>query len=294
MDRAGHVHIISAGEKIQVAYPALFKKLPTISRTIVFTDSTVHEGSADPATERHQLAVRNAVAAVQEIALSLSIPVSREMIFPPSYGSVRSALTRIRQENPSARFTFDLSGGSKELCMALFAFAPWLGGEVYLSFDEKTPRHVPLPDPPVSSLLSSPNHQMILAILLNRKMMEKDPAKGAVPEGMEVWVSRQYLYGQLFSSYVPTRTKKAGEEDASGPGPATHEKKGRAPGPELSHATFSGFMGTLRDAGLVMEEYTQDSRKEKSYQITEAGETAFRFFSDPATGSLVRSMLEGA
>jgi len=292
MDRPGHVHIISAGEKIQVAYPALFKKLPTISRTIVFTDSTVHEGSADPATERHRLAVRNAVAAVQEIALSLSIPVSREMVFPPSYESVRSALTRIRRENPGARFTFDLSGGSKELCMALFAFAPWLDGEVYLSFDEKTARHVPLPDRPVSSLLSSPNHQMILAILLNRKRMEKAPAKGAAPGGMEVWVSRQYLYGQLFSSYVPTRTKKAGEEDA--PGPATRERKGRAPAAELSHATFSGFMGTLRDAGLVLEEYTPDSRKEKSYRITEAGETAFRFFSDPATGSLVRSMLEGA
>ncbi|WP_292419820.1 hypothetical protein, partial [Methanoregula sp.] len=59
-------------------------------------------------------------------------------------------------------------------------------------------------------------------------------------------------------------------------------------------ATFSGFMGTLRDAGLVLEDYAPDSRKEKSYRITEAGETAFRFFSDPATGSLVRSMLESS
>ncbi|AGB03887.1 hypothetical protein [Methanoregula formicica] len=137
MDRAGHVHIISAGEKIQVAYPALIRKLPTISRTIVFTDSTIHEGSVDPETERHRLAVRNAVAAVQEIAASLSIPVSRELIFPPSYGSVRSALTRIQRENPDARFMFDLSGGSKELCMALFAFAPWLGGMVYSPLTKK-------------------------------------------------------------------------------------------------------------------------------------------------------------
>lgn len=292
MDRAGHVHIISAGEKIQIAYPALIRKLPTISRTIVFTDSTLHEGSADPETERHRLAVRNAVAAVQEIAASFSIPVSRELIFPPSYGSVRSALTRIRRENPDARFTFDLSGGSKELCLALFAFAPWLGGEVYASFDEKTARHVPLPDRSVSSLLSSPNHQMILAILLNRKMMGKDPAKGAAFAGPEVWVPRQYLYGQLFSSYVPTRTKKAEPGGASGP--AIPERKGRVPAAKLSHATFSGFMSTLRDAGLVEEEFSVDSRKEKSYRITEAGETAFRFFSDPATGSLVRSMLEGA
>ena len=51
-------------------------------------------------------------------------------------------------------------------------------------------------------------------------------------------------------------------------------------------------MGTLRDAGLIEEEYSPGNRKEKTYRITEAGETAFRFFSDPATSSLVRSMLE--
>lgn len=292
MDRTEHVHIISAGERIQVAYPAMFRELPTISRTIVFTDSTAHDGSTDPVTDRHRLAVRNAAFAVQEIAASLSIPFSRELIFPPAYGSVRSALAKIRREYPDARFTFDLSGGSKELCLALLAFAPWLGGEIYASFDEKTARHVPLPDRTVSSLLSSPNHQMILAILLNRKKMITDAVKGTVPAAPEVWVSRQYLYGQLFSAYVPSRTKK--EKPGDAPHPVVHDKKGRKPAAELSHATFSGFMGTLRDAGLVEEAYAPDSRKEKSYRITEAGETAFRFFSDPATGSLVRSMLESS
>ncbi|MCK9580606.1 MAG: hypothetical protein M0Q92_09180 [Methanoregula sp.] len=286
MDRTGHVHIISAGEGIQVAYPAMFRELPAISRTIVFTDSAVHDGSTDPVTERHRLAVRNAVAAVQEISASLSVPFSREMIFPPAYVSVRSALAKIRREYPDARFTFDLSGGSKELCLALFAFAPWLGGEVYASFDEKTARRVPLPDRTVSSLLSSPNHQTILAILLNRRDLDKGAAKGAVPDP---WVSRQYLYGQLVSHYVPTRTKK--EKPGDAPQPVVHDKKGRTPAAELSHATFSGFMSTLRDARLVEEGYSPESRKEKSYRITEAGETAFRFFSDPATGSLVKNML---
>jgi hypothetical protein len=292
MDRTEHVHIISAGEKIQVAYPAMFRELPAISRTIVFTDSTVHEESTDPVTDRHRLAVRNAVSAVQEIAASLSIPFSREMIFPPAYGAVRSALAKIRREYPDARFTFDLSGGSKELCLALFAFAPWLGGEVYVSFDGKTPRNVPLPDRTISSLLSSPNHQMILAVLLNRKKMKNDAAKGAVPEDPELWVPRQYLYGQLVSSYVPSRTKKAKPGDL--PKPVVQYKKGRMPAAELTHQTFSGFMGALRDAGLVEEEYAPDNRKEKTYRITEAGETAFRFFSNPATGSLVRSMLESS
>lgn len=276
----------------------MFRELPGISRTIVFTDSFVHEGSSDPVTDKHRFAVRNAVSAVQEISASLSIPFTRVMIFPPAYVSVRLALAKIRREYPDDRFTFDLSGGSKELCLALFAFAPWLGGEVYAAFDEKTARTVPLPDRTISSLLSNPNHQTILAILLNRKKMKKDATKGtvpavpAVPEVPALWVSRQYLYKQLWSVYVPSRTKK--EKPGDPPKPVVRYKKGEKPAADLSHATFSGFIRTLRDAGLIEEQYSPESRKEKSYRITEAGETAFRFFSDPATSSLVRSLLESS
>ena len=208
MDRTEHVHIISAGEKIPIAYPAMFRELPAISRTMVFTDSIVHEGSPDPVTEKHRFAVRNAVSAVQEISASLSIPFTRVMIYPPAYTSVRSALAKIRREYPEARFTFDLSGGSKELCLALFAFAPWLGGEVYTSFDEKTARRVPLPDRTISSLLANPNHQKILAILLNRKKMKKDAAKGTVPAVPALWVPRQYLYQQARFVLCPVPGKE--------------------------------------------------------------------------------------
>lgn len=283
MDRKEHIHIISAGEKIQIAYPAMFRELPTISRTIVFTDSTNHESSPDPATEKNRLSVRNAVSAVQEIAASLSIPFTREMIFPPSYVSARSALAKIRRQYPDARFTFDLSGGSKTLCLALFAFAPWLGGEIYASFDEKTARRIPLPDRTISTLLSSSNYQMILAILIRTR----DAKKGApqVP-----WVSRQYVYQQLWPFYVPSRTKKTKPDDP--PQPAIKYQRGNKPAAEMSHQTFSGFIGTLRDTGLVLEENSPGNRKEKCYRITEAGETAFRFFSDPASNSLVKSLLE--
>lgn len=292
MDRTEHVHIISAGEKIAIAYPAMFRELPFISRTMVFTDSRVHDGSSDPATDRHRLAVRNAISAVQEISPSLSIPFTRVMIFPPAYGSVRSALAKIRREYPDARFTFDLSGGSKELCLALLAFAPWLGGEVYAAFDEKTARRVPLPDRTTGSLLASPNHQTILAILLNRGVMKKGTAGGTGPAVPAVWVPRQYLYKQLWSAYVPSRTKK--EKPGDPKKPVVQHTMGRKPAAELSHQTFSGFMGMLCDAGLVEEEFAPASRKEKSYRITEAGEIAFRFYADPATSSLVKSMLESS
>ena len=283
MDRKKHVHIISAGEKIHIAYPAMFRELPDISRTIVFTDSTVHEGSPDPVTEKNRLAVRNAILAVQEISASLSIPFTREVIFPPAYDSVRSALAKCRREYPDARFTFDLSGGSKALCMAIFAFAPWLGGEVYATFDEKTARRVPLPDRSISTLLSNPNYQTILAVLIRNR----EAVKGTPPSP---WVSRQYLYQQIWSFYVPSRTKKAKPGDP--PQPVIQYRRGHTPAADMSHATFSGFMVNLRKAGLIEEGHDEKNKKEKEYQITETGNSAFRFYSSPATNSIVKTVLD--
>jgi len=63
-----HVHIISAGEHIHTAYPAIFRTLPTITRTYVLADSVITEFSPNPITQRQRVAIRNAVAAVKEIS----------------------------------------------------------------------------------------------------------------------------------------------------------------------------------------------------------------------------------
>jgi len=278
-----HVHILSAGENIHTAYPAIFRTLQTITRTYVLADSTIYELSSIPEVEKTRLAVRNAVAAVKEISASLSIPFSRELIFPPAYPSVRDTLTKIHRECPGAVFTFDLSGGSKPLCMALFAFSLWLEGEVYSTFDEKTARCVPLPALPVRAMLSNPNYQTILAILIRNSKREAGTSTPA-------WVSRQYIYKQLWSVYVPSRTKKAKPGDPPTAKPVDY-KRGRKPAAELTHGTFSDFMHALVDAGLVVEKASPENKKEKLYRITESGEIAFRFFSDPATNTLVRTML---
>ena len=69
---------------------------------------------------------------------------------------------------------------------------------------------------------------------------------------------------------------------------------GRKPATELTHGTFSDFMKALADTGLVLEESLPENTRQKRYRITENGEIAFRFFSDPATGTLVRTVLEKA
>jgi len=278
-----HVHIISAGENIHTAYPAIFRTLPTITRTYVLADSTFYELSSNPEVEKARLAVRDAVAAVKEISASLSIPFSRELVFPPVYSSVRDTLTKIHNGCPGARFTFDISGGSKPLSNALFAFSSWLGGDVYSAFDQKTPRSVPLPGRPVRTLLTNPNYQTILAILLRTGRKDAGIASPA-------WVSRQYIFKQLWSVYVPSRTKKPKPDDP--PVQPVKYKRGRKPAAELTHGTFSDFMRALVDAGLVVEEVSSDKSHEKMFRITESGEIAFRFFSDPSTNTLVRTVLD--
>ncbi|MDP3563411.1 MAG: hypothetical protein Q8R70_02860 [Methanoregula sp.] len=278
-----HVHVISAGEKIHTSYPAIFRTLPTITRTYVLADNSVYELSSNPEVEKKRLAVRNAVAAVKEISSSLSMPFSRELVFPPVYLSVRDTLTKIHRECPGARFTFDISGGSKPLSNALFAVSPWLDGVVYSAFDQKAPRSIPLPERSVRTLLTNPNYQTILAILLRT-------GKNDVGAISSEWVSRQYIFRQLWSFYIPSRTKKAKPEDP--PMQPVKFKRGHKPAAELTHGTFSDFMRALVDAGLVVDKVSTDERREKVFRITECGEIAFRFFSDPSTNTLVRTLLD--
>lgn len=219
-----HVHIVSAGENIHIAYPAIFRMLPTITRTFVIAENDAIAISPHKEIEEKRLTIRHAIETVKEISASLSIPCSRELVFAPVYPSVRDMLTRIRHEHPEARFTFDLSGGSKELCLALFAFAPWMGGEVWSAFDEKVPRPVPQPDRSIRNLMENPNYPAILAVLLRKNKT----AKGIFTRP---WLTRSYLYSQIWPFYSRSRTRKPKPDD-----PVIQYRGGRKPANNLSQA----------------------------------------------------------
>jgi hypothetical protein len=285
MDRNEHIHVISAGEHIHTAYSAMFRVIPTITRTVVFADSTIYEISPDPATEKRRLAVRNAVSAVHEISATLSTPFTRETVFPPMYPSVLAILAKVRRDHPGARFTFDLSGGPKELCMELQATAPWVGAEVWCSFDGKEASPVPVPERNIRQMMENVNYQTILALLLRR------PEKNDLPED-PAWRSREYLFGQLSSQYVPKRSKRV--KTLPGDPWRIPDRSGRDKKtvPELTHGTFSDFMRALEEGGLVDRQESGDGRRQKGYRITGAGTIAFRFLADPGTSMLVRQVLD--
>ena len=272
-----HIHIISAGDDFPSTYAASLRDYPGITRTCVFSDSTLYLKHADPGIENARFAVRNAISAAKTTSTSVGIPFSNEVVSAPAYVSVRDALTRIHREHPGACYTFDLTGGSKALCMALLALAPWVNGRVRAAFDGKIPQAVPLPGQSPVGMLINPNYQTILALLIRHGRNEK---KTTAP----VPVSRQYLYDQLWPLYVMVRAKKDP--------PAATYKKGRKAADELTQSTFSWFMTALEDAGLAEAVGPDGNRKEKFYRITEKGEMAFRFGSDPATGTLVKTVLE--
>ena len=278
-----HVHIISAGDHIHTAYPAIFRTLPTITRTYVLADSTIMEFSPVPETQRQRVAVRNAVAAVKEISASLSIPFTSETVYPPVYPSVRTILTKIHRENPGARFTLDISGGSAALCTALFSFVPWLGGEVYSAFDGKVPRIIPVPDPGTKGMLANPNYQTILAVLIRNNR----PSNGT--PGLP-WVPRHYLFTQVWPYYLRSRKRSPAPADPQKPVP--RYRRGRTQANDLSQQTFSSYMMKLRVAGLVEEAQDKKNLKEKIYRVTGPGETAFRFFADTATNTIVKTIHE--
>jgi len=281
MQPGSHVHIISAGEGTHTAFPAVLRMLPGITRIYVIADNESYTLSQNPQIEKERAAIRSSVESVKEISASLSISFARETAFAPVFPSARRILTTIRRDNPNACVTFDLSGGPKALCMALFALAPYLGGEIWNSFDGKVPQRVPVPDRDIRGMLENVNYQTILAVLLRNR---------PVPAGPDIpFVPRQYLFKQVWPYYIRHRVRKPQPGD-----PVVTYRKGRKPANDLSQATFSWFMKMLADAGLIEESLDTRNKKDKAYRITENGETAFRFFAEPAVNSIVKQMLEGS
>jgi len=154
---------------------------------------------------------------------------------------------------------------------------------VYSAFDGKVPGIVPVPDPKTKSIMANPNYQTILAVLIRNNR----PANGT--PGLP-WVPRHYLFTQVWPYYLRSRKRSPAPADPLKPAP--RYRRGRTQANDLSQQTFSSYMMKLRVAGLIEEAQDKKNLKEKTYRVTDPGETALRFFADPATNSIVKTILD--
>ena len=195
MDREEHIHIISAGEQIEAACAAAIRDLQDITRIYVFADNDIYTNSSrdDERTKAHKTAVREAVNGIKALATSLKIPASLVYIDPPVSGSVAAAVQKIKNGNPGARYTFDLSGGSKDLSLALFQVSLWLEGDAYYYAFAGPRRAEPseklaVPKIPLREIAVNANYMRILAVLSGTPgKNDTSPGSFPVPTSSPRW-----------------------------------------------------------------------------------------------------------
>jgi hypothetical protein len=271
MARQEHVHIIAAGENIQTAYAKAIRDLRDITHTFIFADTELYTntGRDDEETKAYKAAARDAVTKVKEIAASLTIPTFLFYVNPPASESVVKLLLKIKNDHRDAKYSFDLTAGSKDLSIALLALSLWLESDAYYAFrsqkGEKKTEKIPVPKIAIKDVMANPNYTRILSVLY-RVQGDPKPAPRILP--------RSYLFTQLETFYVPVRKKGVRVETST---TKTDRYTGKRPViPRLSQGTFSNIMATMEAKGLICSGSCTGNKKEQCYRITPEGELALQ------------------
>jgi hypothetical protein len=250
MDRREHIHIISAGEKIHEAYPAALRDLRTITHTFVFAEKEVYTNSARDDTKKRQwkCAIRDAIDKVNALSISRNIACALVCIDAATFDAIRDPVLGIYSDHPDARYSFDISAGSKRLSLGLFSMSLWVGGDSYYAFGDSPLRRVPVPAFPVRNLAENPYYLVILTILFRGQATGKQ-TRTLVPE--------ETLFNETKTWQVPAYDDREGKDR-----------------PELSEAAFSRLLSALSGWNLIDEESDPGNDREKLYCLTPDGELA--------------------
>ena len=274
MVRQEHVHIVTAGENIFPAFAATVRDNPGITHVFVFADIELYSNSArdGEALRKQKDIAREAVNQVRALAASLKIPAPLVYVSPPADATARDAILKIKKEHPEARFSFDLSAGSKDMCMALFALSLWVQGDAYYTFAERkgeaAAAKLAVPRTPAETVAANPNYLKILQTLYNTPGKQDHPIR-VVP--------RSYLFNQLSAAYIPLR-KKGVKIAANTMGKTDLYTGKKAVMHNLSQGTCSSFLNTLAGWDMIQElpDGSVSNKKEKYYVITPSGALALQ------------------
>ena len=273
MERQEHIHIAAAGEKAESACAAAIRDLQDITRIVIFADTEIYNNTSRDSEEAkvHKDAVRDAVTKAKAHAATLAIPATLVYIAPPAGDSAAAAVQKIKREFPGARFTFDLSGGSKDLALALFQISLWLDGDAYYAFEgrkgvTRPAEKLAVPKIPLREIAANPNYMRILGVLAGTP--GKDETRTRI-------LPRSYLFTQLEAFYVPV--KKSGVKVNVSKTKTDAVTGKRAVIPVLSQGTFSNILKVMLAADLIREvPGSTGNRKERYYRIAPGGELALQ------------------
>ena len=250
MDPQEHIHIISAGDRIHKTYPSVLKDLRTVTHTFIFAEKEVYTNSARDDTQKRmwKCAIRDAIDEVNTISLASNIACALVCIDAATFDAIRDPVLGIFSDHPDARYSFDISAGSKRLSLGLFSMSLWVEGDTYYAFGNSPTRRVPVPVLPAKNFPANPHYLVILTILFRGHEGGKD-ASTLVP--------KETLFNETKAWQIPIRNT----DEASA-------------GVALSPAEFSRLISTLVGWNLVREEHDQGSEQEPLYSITPDGELA--------------------
>jgi hypothetical protein len=250
MDPQEHIHIISAGDRIHTTYPIVLKDLRTVTHTFIFAEKEIYVASSRDDNKKRlwKCAIRDAIDEVNAISLSRKIACALVRIDAATFDAIRDPVLGIFSDHPDARYSFDISAGSKRLTLGLFSMALWVGGDAWYAFGNSPARRVPVPGMPAKTLALHPRNLVILTILFRGQEHGKG-ARSLVPG--------ETLFNEAKAWQLPARDTDAG------PG-----------GQEFSPAEFSRLVSALAGGNLIREEPDPDCGQEKLYSITPEGELA--------------------
>jgi len=247
-----HIHIISAGDTIHKTYPAVIKEIGDITHTFIFAEKEVYTESARDDAQRRawKAGIREAISAVNTLSKSRNIACALVFVDAVTFESIRDPVLQLLGDHPDARFSFDISAGSKRLSLGLFTLSLWVDGDAYYAFGNSPTRRVPVPALPAKSLPSNPYYLVILAILFRGRENGK-AGKAQLP--------RETLFNEASAWQVPV------QEGETGTG--------------LSPEAFSRLLSTLAGWNLIAEVTDPEQDHTKLYSITPDGEMALFVFS---------------
>jgi len=254
MDEREHIHFITSGEHIHETYPLVVKG-KDITRTYVIVEKEIgtispkHDIDPKDLNKKIQTAIQKVKTKSEEMDIAFEV-IQIESV---TIESIRDAILEVYNKFPDARYSFNITGGTKLHSIGLFVMSLWLMGEVYYTPTKTSILKLALPKMQIKDLSGNPNYIEILkALAPSPRTREK--------AGIRI-VSRKDLLVEMKKRYKPIRD--------------IGDKKTKR---ELGSGTLTKLLATMIEWGLIAEEFRPGSKKEKVYSIAPDGEFALKFF----------------